>query len=76
MKFLTIFLALFSSMNTINRSSYIKGDETLLHYIYRDAKEKSEKPPLLILLHGVGSNEQDLFSFADKLPARVFSGFG
>ncbi len=39
-----------------------------LHYLVRPAKIKSEKPPLLILLHGVGSNEEDLFSFADELP--------
>lgn len=70
MKFLVVFLALFSSMNSTNKSSYIKGDETLLHYIFRDATVKSEKPPLLILLHGVGSNEQDLFSFANKLPTK------
>ncbi|PQJ78109.1 alpha/beta hydrolase [Polaribacter porphyrae] len=39
-----------------------------LHYIVRKPKTITEKPPLLILLHGYGSNEQDLFSFADELP--------
>lgn len=39
-----------------------------LHYLIRKPKTKSENPPLLILLHGYGSNEQDLFSFADELP--------
>tara|TARA_R110002049_G_scaffold67310_2_gene174925 strand:+ start:9145 stop:9786 length:642 start_codon:yes stop_codon:yes gene_type:complete len=39
-----------------------------LHYIVREPKVASEKPPLLILLHGYGSNEQDLFSFAEELP--------
>jgi len=39
-----------------------------LHYIKRDPKTFSKNPPLLILLHGYGSNEQDLFSFADELP--------
>ena len=39
-----------------------------LEYLVRKPKIKIEKPPLLILLHGYGSNEQDLFSFADELP--------
>ena len=39
-----------------------------LHYIVRQPKKASDNPPLLILLHGYGSHEQDLFSFADELP--------
>ncbi|TXD48280.1 alpha/beta hydrolase [Polaribacter sp. IC073] len=39
-----------------------------LHYIVRTPKIPVEKPSLLILLHGYGSNEQDLFSFAEELP--------
>ena len=39
-----------------------------LHYIKRAPKTTVENPPLLILLHGYGSNEQDLFSFAEELP--------
>ena len=38
-----------------------------LQYIVRNPKIASTKPPLLILLHGYGSNEQDLFSFAEEL---------
>ncbi|HWZ23529.1 MAG TPA: hypothetical protein VNW06_12790 [Cytophagaceae bacterium] len=44
--------------------------ESILHSVVRLPKLESENPPLLILLHGFGSNEQDLFSFADKLPDR------
>ena len=40
----------------------------MLHYIVREPKKSVQNPPLLILLHGYGSNEQDLFSFADELP--------
>jgi len=40
----------------------------VLEYLVRAPKLQSEKPPLIILLHGVGSNEEDLFSFADELP--------
>lgn len=39
-----------------------------LQYLVRKPVTASENPPLLILLHGYGSNEQDLFSFAEELP--------
>ncbi len=39
-----------------------------LEYLVRQPKTAIENPPLLILLHGYGSNEHDLFSFADELP--------
>ncbi|QNM86660.1 phospholipase [Polaribacter pectinis] len=42
-----------------------------LHYIVREPKKSVENPPLLILLHGYGSNEQDLFSFAEELPENL-----
>lgn len=41
---------------------------TKLHYLLRQPKVLTENPPLLILLHGVGGNEQNLFSFAQDLP--------
>ncbi len=37
----------------------------------RQPKVKSEQPPVLILLHGYGSNEKDLFSFAEHLDDRL-----
>ncbi|WP_299670847.1 alpha/beta hydrolase-fold protein [uncultured Polaribacter sp.] len=42
-----------------------------LYYLVRTPKKASENPPLLILLHGYGSNEQDLFSFAEELPEEL-----
>ncbi|WP_405605614.1 alpha/beta hydrolase [Polaribacter sp. Asnod1-A03] len=39
-----------------------------LQYLIREPKKVTENPPLLILLHGYGSNEQDLFSFSEELP--------
>ncbi|OAD44952.1 alpha/beta hydrolase [Polaribacter atrinae] len=39
-----------------------------LQYIVRQPKKIAKNPPLLVLLHGYGSNEQDLFSFAEELP--------
>lgn len=50
------------STPTINKPS--------LTYLVRQPKINIAKPPLLILLHGVGSNEKDLFSFASHLPVK------
>jgi phospholipase/carboxylesterase len=36
-------------------------------------KIKLDKNPLIILLHGYGSNEEDLFSFAAELPSNPIS---
>ena len=42
-----------------------------LQYIVREPKNKTQNPPLLILLHGYGSNKEDLFSFAEELPDKL-----
>jgi len=42
-----------------------------LHYVVRQPKVAFKNPPLLILLHGYGSNELDLFSFAEELPDQL-----
>ena len=39
-----------------------------LEYFIRQPKTTQTNPPLLIMLHGYGSNEEDLFSFAQELP--------
>lgn len=39
-----------------------------LEFKIREPKVKQDKNPLLLLLHGYGSNEADLFSFAEELP--------
>jgi phospholipase/carboxylesterase len=44
---------------------------TNLHYIKRESTRK-ENAPLLIMLHGYGSDENDLFSFASELPKELF----
>jgi phospholipase/carboxylesterase len=43
--------------------------KTDLFYIHK-ASSLKENAPLLILLHGVGSNEKDLFSFAAQVPEK------
>jgi phospholipase/carboxylesterase len=65
MKFLIATILFFTSM--IPNASYPK---TVLQYLVREPKIKSEHPPVIFLLHGVGSNEADLFSFANQLPEK------
>ena len=43
-----------------------------LQHLVREPKTKLDKNPLLLLLHGYGSNEEDLFSFANELPDEYF----
>ena len=43
-----------------------------LYHLVRKPKVAVEKAPLLIMLHGYGSNEEDLFSFAEELPEELF----
>lgn len=43
-----------------------------LQYLIREPKTIQEKNPLLLLLHGYGSNKEDLFSFASELPEEYY----
>ena len=43
-----------------------------LHYLIREPEIKKDHNPLLLLLHGYGSNEEDLFSFASELPEEYY----
>lgn len=43
-----------------------------LQYLIREPKVKLDKNPLLLLLHGYGSNDADLFSFATELPDEYY----
>ena len=44
----------------------------ILHHLVREPKTKLDKNPLLLLLHGYGSNEEDLYSFASELPEEYY----
>lgn len=48
--------------------SAAKPNAPSLYYIFKEPKIKSAKPPVIVLMHGIGSNEKDLFSLADQLP--------
>lgn len=42
----------------------------MLEYLVKDEEEKSGKTPLLILIHGFGADERDLFGLANFLPKK------
>lgn len=50
----------------------MQAKKLALHHLIRTPKVATEKAPLLILFHGYGSNEEDLFSFAAELPDTLF----
>ncbi|MEN0053260.1 MAG: alpha/beta hydrolase-fold protein [Mucilaginibacter sp.] len=55
--------------NNKNKYEAIKGEELILKYKLREPLVDIDNPGLLILLHGVGSNENGLFDMAELLPA-------
>ncbi len=42
-----------------------------LYHIIKKPGTTTEKPPVLFMFHGYGSNEEDLFSFAHELPEKL-----
>lgn len=53
-------------------SEEIYASDFTLQFLVREPNIKPAKNKVIILLHGVGSNEEDLFSLADDLPADAF----
>ncbi len=43
-----------------------------LHHITKPSKNTTTKPAALFMFHGYGSDENDLFSFANELPEELF----
>ena len=58
----------FNALNISKMNLTNKHMSEPLHYKVKHPKTESANTPLIILLHGVGSNENDLFSFANQLP--------
>jgi phospholipase/carboxylesterase len=48
-----------------------KTDTVVLKYVVRLPINANQKAPLIILLHGVGSNENDMFNYADQFPDHI-----
>ena len=43
-----------------------------LGYLFREPQIRQSTPPVLVILHGVGSNERDLFDLAPEFDGRFF----
>jgi len=50
----------------------MKNNTLSLHYLIKESKNPNNKAPQLVMLHGYGSDEKDLFSFAQELPKDLF----
>lgn len=50
----------------------MKIKDLSLYHLVREPLKPREKSPLVILLHGYGSDANDLFSFASELPEELF----
>lgn len=48
----------------------MKKQTLSLEHNYKPASNSAENPPVIIMLHGFGSDENDLFSFATELPEK------
>jgi phospholipase/carboxylesterase len=55
---------------TLTTSCQSTAQSPALHTVIRQPTIASAHPPMLILLHGYGSNEQDLYSLAQYLPGQ------
>lgn len=57
---------------TVNNENQTKETELVLEYKIREPLVTSENAPAIILLHGVGSNEEDLFRLAENFPELAY----
>lgn len=56
----------------LKETGSLSSDSMVLQYLVREPQIQSAKNKAIILLHGVGSNEQDLFRLANQLPPDFF----
>lgn len=69
-KIVCLFIFGVSMMNvTLGQTKSLMNQSELYHLV-KQPQLKSAHPPVIFLLHGVGSNEKDLFSFASQLPEK------
>lgn len=68
MKGAIFFLLIFVRFTTALYSQTVLQDGLALKYLVKVPTKKAAKPPLILLLHGYGSNEKDLFELKNFLP--------
>jgi phospholipase/carboxylesterase len=69
-KFYFLFSLLFSAL-VLSTGCSAQGQSSGLHYVVREPQNAQGSPALVVLLHGLGSNEEDLFSFSTSLPSNA-----
>jgi phospholipase/carboxylesterase len=52
-----------------NKTNALKGEELMLIHKVHQPLQSEKKPGLILLLHGIGSNEEDLFRLASEFPS-------
>lgn len=67
-KIVTLLILQLVVLSSCKSQNNIMETNHSLHYIIRESKDSTIKSPLLILLHGYGSNEYDLFSLHKNIP--------
>ena len=70
-KFIYLSLVLFLTNCKSKAQQKMTQETPILTYQVQLPRIASEKPPMVILLHGYGSNDDDLFSLANHLPANL-----
>ena len=60
------------SKSMLNKEIPAEEKNLALPYLLKEPKQQAAKRKAIILLHGVGSNEQDLFSLAGQLPGDFY----
>lgn len=58
-------------MDITNKYEATRGTELVLQYKVKLPSENEDKPALVLLMHGVGSNEEDMFRLADQFKGNV-----
>jgi phospholipase/carboxylesterase len=58
-------------MENTNKYEATKGVEMVLQYKVKLPALSEEKPALVLLMHGVGSNEEDMFRLADEFKGNI-----
>lgn len=67
-----LILIIFTSITMPLHSQIMQSSETGIYYLVQEPKTRTTRAPVIFLLHGIGSNEEDLFSLAGRFPNHYY----
>lgn len=67
-----IFYVLLMLLTTATFAQVDDDNDSSMFYLIQTPEVASDNPPILMMLHGFGSNEEDLFSLKEVLPKNYF----